>query len=43
MTGHEVRVQVRLDDVFNAQAAFLRFIQVYLDVTLRIHDGRNAF
>jgi len=39
MTGDEVRVKVREDDMSNRQPTFRRERQVLIDVTLRIDDG----
>jgi hypothetical protein len=39
MTGDEVGVKVREDDVTNRQSAFSSERQVLIDVTLRIDNG----
>ena len=43
MAGDEIRVQVGLEDVTDADAVLLRRLQVNLDITLRIDDHRLAF
>ena len=43
MTGDEVGVQVRFDDVLDLQPLLLGGVEVDIDVALRINDRRDAF
>ena len=43
VAGDEIRVQVGLEDVTDADALLLRRLQVNLDIALRIDDHRLAF
>src|ERR1700687_4179909 len=42
MTGNEVGVQVRFDNVLDLQALFLGGVYVNVHVALRVDDGRNS-
>src|SRR5712691_795864 len=43
VTGNEVGMKVRLDDVGNLQLEPLRFLQIDFDVALRVHHRRDSF
>jgi hypothetical protein len=43
VAAHKIRVQVRLDYVFDLESLRLRFIYILIDVALRVYDCRFAF
>ena len=42
MATHKVRVQVRFDDVLDLQSLCFRFLDVLINVSLRIDNGSYA-